>query len=103
MKTLPKIKLLIEGDNLQAFYAIASYYNQCGKASRIGLTPNKSLKQNFKFNDADFLCVYKSIIVALNGVRYPNKKSKEYCCLLQIKVYFEREYMSQRGLNIPNT
>lgn len=95
--SLPRIKLRIEGSDLFAFYAIAHEFTECGKASRIGLLPNASAIQNFKFNDADFRCVYHSIIRAMNSDRYPVKKGKEYLALCRLKEYFENAYLNQRN------
>jgi hypothetical protein len=102
MDNIPKLKLRIEGRELQALYAISSEFKGCGKASKIGLSINRKEQQNFKFNDADFLCVYASINRVLNGHRYPAKEGHEYLALCKLKSYFEEEYIKQRNHEIPN-
>lgn len=93
----PRLQLIIEGPELQAFYAIASEFQECGKAGTIGFLLGSGKNQNFKFNDADFLCVYSSISRVLDGHRYPAKVGNEYMALCRLKTYFEEQYLKQRN------
>jgi hypothetical protein len=97
---IPRIQLNIEGRQLQAFVAISAEFRECGKAGTLGLSINKKEQKKLKFNNVDFLCVYKAIIRSLNGDRYPNKSGNEYIALCNLKEYFETECINQRGMEI---
>ena len=92
----PRIKVIIKGRQLLAFLAIAQEFDDCGKIGNISQVPNLKEEKQFKFNETDFICVYKGIVKALNGHRYPSKTGNEYQALNSLKEYFESEYKKQR-------
>ncbi|WP_077411879.1 hypothetical protein [Marinicella sediminis] len=67
-----RLQFTLSGNDLRAFYAIVGELSHCGKAGTLGLVPNAVLKQRFRFNDTDFLCVYQAINLVMSGTRYPN-------------------------------
>jgi hypothetical protein len=96
---VPKIKVTIAGDMLQAMRAVLGEFDQCGKVSKILMSTN-SEKKNMKMTDEVFLCVYVGIINALNSHHYPNKSGNEYRCLVKLKEFLEDEHVKQRGCEI---
>jgi hypothetical protein len=96
-----RLQFTLSGNDLRAFYAIAGEFSHCGKAGTLGLVPNAALKQRFRFNDADFLCVYKTITLVMTGIRYPNQEGLQYQSLRNIRQHMERVYLDQRSQTIP--
>ena len=93
----PKIKLTLKGTVLNTFRAISAVFQDCGKIESIILSTHIENKK-LKINDQDFYCLYKNIIRAQdNHLRYPNKTGKEYENIVEIQVYLENSYYSQRG------
>ena len=99
-QTIPRIKLSLEGKELQAFYAISADFKDCGRAGKIDVVMNDKEQKNFKFNDEEFLCVYSAICRSLGSSRYPTKSGNEYIALCNIKEYFQGEYYAQRNKRI---
>ena len=94
-----KIKLCIDGEFLGTMRAIAAEFKECGKLEKILLSANKEQK-NLKINDADFICMYRGVLNAINSNRYPNKSGNEYTTLLSLKEFLESEHFKQRDHEI---
>jgi hypothetical protein len=92
---ISKIKFTLEGDLLQAFIAISYEFEDCGKLEEM-LLSTSSPKKNFKLNDSDFLCVYKGMLKALAGERYPNKSGNEFNAVKELVNMFDNLHLIQR-------
>ncbi len=97
--TKSKIKIMFEGELLQAMRAVVSEFEQCGKVSGILLGAYGENKK-IKLTDSDFVCVYNGVLNALNSHRYPSKKSNEYMAILKLKILLENEHFIQRGCEV---
>jgi len=95
----PKIKLCLEGQYLGVMRAIVAEFKECGKVGKILLSADKE-KKNLKINEEEFICLYRGIVNAINGNRYPNKSGNEYKALLDLREFLEGEHFNQRGRGI---
>ncbi len=96
-KKKQNLVLKINKSEIDSLVGNAGEFEECAGLTNSLFKLNTFYLEEHKFTltENSFICMYKGILNALNGVRYPTKSGKEYTSLLRVKETMEKEYQRQ--------